>query len=50
VITSVNGKAITSMADVVVAVRGHKAGDVVKVTVWRAQRAHTFSVTLQPRD
>ena len=47
VITTVNGKAITSMADVVVAVRGRKAGDIVKVTIWRAATMpHTFTVTL----
>jgi len=39
-----------SMADVVVAVRGRKAGDTVKVTVWRGLHSHTFNVTLQPRD
>jgi S1-C subfamily serine protease len=50
VITTVNGKAVQSMADVVMSVRAHKTGDTVKVTVWRGLRAHTYTVTLQPRD
>jgi S1-C subfamily serine protease len=49
VITTVGGKKVASMADVVIAVRAHKAGDVVKVTVWRATRAQTFTVTLKER-
>jgi hypothetical protein len=31
-------------------VRSRKAGDTVKVTIWRGLRAHTYTVTLQPRD
>ncbi|HVV38272.1 MAG TPA: trypsin-like peptidase domain-containing protein [Acidimicrobiales bacterium] len=50
VIMTVNGKPVQSMADVVVSVRGRKAGDSVKVTVWRGLHAHTFTVVLQPRD
>ena len=50
VITTVNGKAVTSMADVVMSVRGRKAGDTVKVTVWRDLHSRTYTVTLQPRD
>jgi S1-C subfamily serine protease len=50
VITTVNGKAVSSMADVVMSVRGRKAGDTVKVTVWRGLHSHTYTVTLQPRD
>ncbi|MEY2426555.1 MAG: hypothetical protein QOI61_2127 [Actinomycetota bacterium] len=50
VITTVSGKTVATMADVVIAVRSHKAGDTVKVTVWRAARAHTFMVTLKERD
>ncbi len=49
VITTVNGKQVATMTDVVVAVRSRKAGDTVKVTVWRAAKAHTFSVTLKER-
>jgi S1-C subfamily serine protease len=50
VITTVNGKSVTSMADVVMSVRSRKAGDTVKVTVWRDLKSHTYTVTLQPRD
>jgi S1-C subfamily serine protease len=50
VITTVNGKVVTSMADVVMSVRSRKAGDTVKVTVWRGLKSHTYTVTLQPRD
>ncbi|MEY2471399.1 MAG: hypothetical protein QOK28_728 [Actinomycetota bacterium] len=50
IITTVNGKPVSSMADVVVSVRGRKAGDTVKVTIWRGVHSHTFNVTLQPRD
>jgi serine protease Do len=50
VITTLNGKPVTGIADVVISVRAHRPGDTVKVTVWRATRAHTFTVTLQPRD
>jgi S1-C subfamily serine protease len=50
VITTVNGKTVSSMADVVMSVRSRKAGDTVKVTVWRGLKSHTYTVTLQPRD
>ena len=50
IITTVSGKKVSGIADVVVSVRSHRAGDIVKVTVWRGTRAHTFTVTLQPRD
>jgi hypothetical protein len=31
-------------------VRTRKAGDTVKITVWRGLKSHTYTVTLQPRD
>jgi serine protease Do len=50
VITTVNGKKVNGIADVVMSVRSRKAGEVVKVTVFRGTKPHSFSVTLQPRD
>lgn len=49
VITTVSGKRVSTIADVVISVRSRKAGDVVKVTVWRDARVHTFNVTLRER-
>lgn len=49
VITTVGGKRVTSIADVVISVRSRKAGDTVKVTVWRDAHARTYTVTLKER-
>jgi len=49
VITSLDGKKVASIADVVVNVRTRKVGDQVKVGLWRAGRAHTITVTLKER-
>ncbi|MBA2610165.1 MAG: trypsin-like peptidase domain-containing protein, partial [Actinobacteria bacterium] len=49
VITTVNGKTVSGIADVIVNVRTRKVGDVVKVTVSRAGKPQTFSVTLKER-
>lgn len=50
VITTINGKRVAGIADVVVSVRNRKAGEVVKVTVFRGTRELSLNVTLQPRD
>jgi S1-C subfamily serine protease len=50
VITTVDGKRMSGISDVIISVRSRKAGDTVKVTVWRATKPHTFTVTLQPRE
>jgi S1-C subfamily serine protease len=49
IITTVNGKHVSGIADVIVNVRTRKVGDVVKVTVWRAGHPQSFSVTLRER-
>jgi serine protease Do len=49
VITTVNGKHVASIADVVINVRTHKAGDTVKVIVWRDAKPLTFTVKLAER-
>ena len=50
IITSVDGKKVASIADVVINVRTRKVGEHVKVGVWRAGHAHTMDVTLKERD
>jgi S1-C subfamily serine protease len=50
IITAVNGKHISGIADVIVNVRTRKVGDVVKVTVWRGGHPQTFDVTLRERN
>ncbi|HUR78680.1 MAG TPA: trypsin-like peptidase domain-containing protein [Acidimicrobiales bacterium] len=49
VITSVDGRPVTGIADVVISVRSRKAGDVVKVTIWRGTKQQTVPVTVDAR-
>jgi len=49
VITTVNGKRVSGIADVIVSVRTRKVGELVKVTVWRSGHPQTFVVTLRER-
>ncbi len=49
IITTVNGKTVSGIADVIVNVRTRKVGEVVKVIVSRAGKPQTFSVTLKER-
>jgi S1-C subfamily serine protease len=49
IITTVNGKHVSGIADVIVNVRTRKVGEIVKVTVWRAGKPQTFAVTLKER-
>ena len=50
IITTVNGKHVSGIADVIVNVRTRKVGEIVKVVVWREGKPHTFAVTLKERS
>lgn len=50
IITTVNGKPVSGIADVIVSVRTRKVGDQVKVIVWREGRPHSFHVILKERS
>lgn len=49
VITAVDGKAVAIPTDLVEAIAGHRAGDVVKLSVIRDKKAKEISVTLGDR-
>jgi S1-C subfamily serine protease len=48
-ITAIDGKAMQSQEQVGAAIRSHKPGDTIKVTVDRAGKSQTFSATLGAR-
>lgn len=50
IITTVDGKSVQGIADVIVNVRTHKVGDEVKVVVLRGGKPQTFVVTLRERS
>ncbi len=49
IITSVDGKKITGIADVIINLRTRKVGDRVRVVVWRGGQSQPFTVTLKER-
>ena len=49
IITTVDGKVVNGISDVIVNVRTRKVGDQVRVGVFRGGKPHTFVVTLTER-
>lgn len=49
IITTVNGKAVSSISQVVISVRSRKVGDTVKLKVWRAAKTRVMTVKLAAR-
>jgi len=49
IVTSVDGSAVRSMDDLILLIRRHKAGDVVKIKVLRAGKPVDLEVTVLDR-
>lgn len=49
VITSVDGKKVSGIADVIISLRTHRIGDRVRVVVWRSGSALAVTATLKER-